>query len=187
MVVRVAGIDLAAKESRCSGYALIVYGDNFRKLIKVKCLYSNDEVVNELLSDGVSIVAIDAPITNNPRMRSVDREMIRRGFKVFPPNFKWMRELSVRAYCISNELISKGVKVIETHPRSAMINSGVSNLEDMLNKLGIYNEVGMSFMEHKDLRDAVISALVALCLIIKCVDVVSSYDGEIYLLSRLTK
>ena len=183
---KVAGIDLAAKNNRCSGYAVIELTNNYATLTKLKCLYMNDEIVNEVVNDGVSLVAIDAPITNNPTMREVDREMIRRGFRVFPPSFKWMKSLSLRAYSIYSKLISLGINVIETHPRSSLLNVGINDVNELLRLFNVLVKISDINLKHKDLRDATISALVALCILKNCVDVVSSYDGKIYLLRRPT-
>ncbi len=183
---RVVGIDLAAKNNRCSGYAVIEITNDYATLIKLKCLYEDEEIIKEVINDGISLVAIDAPITNNPIMREVDREMIRKGFRVFPPSFKWMRSLSLRAYSIYRKLISLGIDVIETHPRSSLLNIGINDIDELLRLFNILVKVPRINLKHKDLRDATISALVALCTLRKCIDVVSSYDGKIYLLRRPT-
>ncbi len=182
----VAGIDLAASPKKCSGYSVIESKNNSPFLTKIKCLNTNKSIVNEILKDGVRVVAIDSPLTKEPKMREVDRLMIKRGFRVFPPNFSWMRELSVRGWLIAEELKSLGIKVIETHPRSALVAAGVNSLQELLDLLEVRITVS-NFSEsvlHKDLRDSVIAAIVAYCYIRGCCDAVKASDGIIYILKK---
>ena len=183
----IAGLDLAAKEDRCSGFAIIRTSELKSKLILLRCLSTDDEIVDSIIKYGISLVAVDAPITPKPVMREVDRVMIKSGFKVFPPSFSWMKKLTQRAYNLYLTLRSHGVKVIETHPKSALTSSRISNVSKLCNVLGIdiegYEE---TINRNKDLRDALISALVAYCYVMNiCVKVVKAYDGEIYLIKEL--
>jgi len=183
--LKVAGIDLAAKENRCTGYASIDVDKSM--IIDVLCLYSDDNIVNKIINDRIAIAAIDAPIIKNPRMRNVDRAMIRRGFKVFPPNFSWMKLLSTRAFRISNILHRYGVKIIETHPRSALINSKCKDAYEVLKLLGISigpkHRNALSF--NRNLADAVICACVAYLHVKGNDEVIVENDGSIHLIRPL--
>ncbi len=183
----VAGLDLAASTRRCSGYAVIVIKRNNSFLIKMKCLSSDESIVSEVLEDEVHVIAIDAPLIRDPRMRHVDKLMIKQGLKVFPPNFGWMRNLSIRGWRIASKLESLGIKVIETHPRSALVRAGVNSSKKLLKLLGIKVDVE-GFTEkimHRDLNDSVIAAVVAYCYIKECCDVIKADDGSIYVLKKL--
>ncbi len=183
----IAGLDLAAKENRCSGFAIIRISEPKSKLILLKCLSTDNEIVGIIIEYGISLVAIDAPITPRPVMREVDRVMIKSGFKVFPPNFSWMKKLTQRAYNLYLTLRDLGIKVIETHPKSALISSRVNNVSKLCDLLGIsiegYEEI---INRSKDLRDALISALVAYCYVMNtCIKVIKARDGKIYLIKEL--
>lgn len=179
------GLDLAAKESRCSGYAEIEVRGGGAALARARCLYSDEEIVST--ASVLSVVAIDAPLTNEPVMRDVDRAMVRLGYRVLPPSFKWMRVLSLRGYRISKELESVGVKVIETHPRSALTSSGAVSVKALLQALNVCPRgVNLDDISKiKDLVDAIISATVAYCYVKGCVRVVRGRDGEVYLIENL--
>ncbi len=186
MAVIVAGLDLAASPRRCSGYSVIEVKNNRSFLTKIKCLGTDESIINEALKDRVHVIAIDAPLVKEPKMREVDKLMIKQGLKVFPPNFSWMRKLSVRGWLIADKLRLLGIEVIETHPRSAIAVTGIGSLEELLDLLGI--KVCVSDFSrrilHKDLRDSVIAAVVAYCYIRGCYDVVEASDGSIYILKK---
>jgi len=178
--VIVAGLDLAAKVERCSGFAVIDVGS--RALLRVTCLHSDEEIIGAVLSDGVGTVAVDAPLMESPAMRNVDREAIKRGFRVFPPSMPSMRLLTMRAWRLYRALKERGVEVIETHPRSALKASGAADVESLLKAVGI----SFSYIpSSKDLRDAVICAMVAYCYRVgTCVDRISADDGTIYIIKK---
>jgi predicted nuclease with RNAse H fold len=181
------GLDLAALESRCSGYAVIVCSDVC--VLKVfKCLYSDDEILDEVLRLGRSeevVVSVDAPFSIGSGMRDVDRKMLAMGFKVFPPGFSHMRRLTVRAEKLVHELISNGLsRVYETHPRSALLSSRCSSVEEVLGRLGIILNTNLSSLR-KDVRDAIIAATVSYCIDNNCCVVVEGVDGRIILLNNI--
>jgi len=183
----VAGLDLAASPKRCSGYTLIVLTERHPLLTKIKCLGTDESIINEVLEDRVRIIAIDAPLIRSPKMRDVDRLLIKYGFRVFPPNFKWMRDLSVRGWKIAEKLRSLSIEVIETHPRSALLKAGVNSCGDLLELLGI--KIGVedftSRVMVKDLSDSVVAAVVAYCYVKGCSEAVSAGDGTVYILKKL--
>lgn len=186
MTAVAAGLDLAASPKRCTGYSVIEVKNGCAFLTKMKCLGADESIINEVLKDRVYVIAIDAPLVKEPRMREVDRLMIRQGLKVFPPNFSWMRKLSARGWLIAEKLRSLGIEVIETHPRSALTVTGISSLEELLDILGIKVSVSDFSRKilHKDLCDSVVAAVVAYCYIRGCYDVVEADDGSIYLLKK---
>lgn len=179
----VGGLDLAAYEYRCTGFAVI---DENGVVEELKCLYSDDDIRENVEIFSIKILAIDAPITEFPRFRDVDREAIRRGFRVFPPTFSYMKMLSMRAWRLYRELTLRGVTVIETHPRSALKNSGFNDVVELCKALNISLGYHMRKVNVKDLRDALISAIVALCYKkSSCLDAIRASDGVIYIISKL--
>lgn len=174
-----AGLDLAARPDRCSGAAVV---EVFRKeVVNLKCLGSNEEILNFLYSFVGAVIAIDAPLTAHPLMRDVDRLMIKSGLRVLPPNFKWMKQLALRGYSIMSELKKMGFAVVETHPRSVMKQLRLNDFRELFTLLNI--RLDQTCKLNKHLEDALIAAAVAYCYITGCATTVSSHDGVIYLIS----
>ncbi len=189
MCLRVCGIDLAVRKERCTGYALItIYDDNSAELTRLNCLHGLAEVVEEVVKDRVSVVAVDAPISGGGRVREVEREMWRRGFKVLPPSMPWMRELTKLGEVLASNLRRLGVEVIETHPSSALRSSGVGSVPELLNMLGVKSRGDHlpRVASSRDLRDAMIAAVVAYCYVTGCVEPVEASGDVIYLIRKLS-
>jgi predicted nuclease with RNAse H fold len=124
------GLDLAAKQDRCSGIAVI--DSCYREVVRSGCLRTDNEIISFVSDLKPSVIAIDAPLTNKPEMREVDKLMIKLGYRVFPPSFKWMRQLSLRGYELMTRLNTPEFTVIETHPRSVLKHAGVRTLKNFL-------------------------------------------------------
>lgn len=179
--MKVSGLDLAAESHNCSGYAVVDLEN--MTITKVVCLYSDEQIVSTIVSDRVRLVSMDSPIVKEPMFRSVDREAMRRGFRVLPPTFGHMRKLTQRGWKIYERLLAEGVEVIETHPRSALRSSGACDSLTLAEKLGVNLGPYKRRRFNRDLRDAIVSALVALCYVRKdCLLSVSAEDGIIYLI-----
>jgi predicted nuclease with RNAse H fold len=179
----VGGLDLAAYDNRCSGFAVI---NDLGIVEELTCLYSDNVILDNIRRFSIEVLAIDAPIIEYPRFREVDREAIKKGFRVFPPTFGYMKVLTTRAWRLFKEITSMNVTVIETHPRSALKNSGFSEILDLCKVLGVSLEIHLFKINRKDLRDALISAIVALCYRRStCIDAIKASDGIIYLISKL--
>ncbi len=181
---RVSGLDLAAEARNCSGYAVVDL--RTMSLVKVSCLYSDEEIVSSVLSDEAGVVGVDSPVTREPRFRSLDREMVRMGFRVLPPTLGHMRKLTARGWGLYERLTAEGVEVIETHPRSALKSSGAGDCFELAESLGVDPGVYRTRSLRRDLRDAIVSALVALCYVLgNCLLTVSAEDGTLYLVKPL--
>lgn len=182
---RVSGLDLAAESRNCSGYAVIDLRS--MSLVKLVCLYDDDQIVSSMISDQVGVAAVDSPIAREPRFRSLDREMVRRGFRVLPPSFGHMRELTARGWRLYERLAAEGIEVIETHPRSALKSSGAADCLSLAESLGVDLGTYKSRTLGRDLRDAIVSALVALCYVRgDCLLTVTAEDGTLYLVRPLS-
>ncbi|MEM1873486.1 MAG: hypothetical protein QXF57_02720 [Acidilobaceae archaeon] len=175
---RVAGLDLAARSSRCSGYALI--NASSRVVERVQCLYTDEEILSVVLRDKPRVLAIDAPISPSPRWREVDRLARRAGFRVMPPTLGPMRELTLRAWRLYENLSSLGVEVIETHPSSVLLATSVESLAELLLKLGL--SCRECYALTRDLADAILAAIAAYCYSARfCAYAVVAGDGAIHL------
>ena len=180
------GIDLAAKPSRCTGFVAI---SSCGKLciVEAKCLGSDDEIVSSVAKYRRAIVAIDAPLGfGNGFIRNVDRKMIAHGYKVLPPGLPQMALLTRRAINIAERVRGMGYTVIETHPTSVLKSSGCGSVEELAKALNIMN-VDIVKGGKKDIVDAFLAAVAALCYNEKCSEVIEDTDGAIWLVKRLCK
>ncbi len=184
MKTKVAGLDLAALERNCCGYAVIDL--ELSRLVGLKCLYEDEEIVASILTDNVKVVSVDSPIAREPRLRAVDRAAMKLGFRVLPPNLGYMSKLTIRGWNLYERLTSVGVIVIETHPRSALKSSKAGSVVDLARRLGVDLGEYESRRLRKDLRDAIVAALVSLCYVRgDCVSQIVAEDGAIYLIKPL--
>ncbi|MEN2998989.1 MAG: DUF429 domain-containing protein [Acidilobaceae archaeon] len=175
----VGGLDLAASERRCSGFALLNFAA--RELERVRCLFSDEQIVEELTGSGATVVAVDAPLAETPLMRELDRKLISMGFRVLPPSFGAMKELTRRAWRLSQRL--SPLELIETHPRSALRSARVSSVEELVERLGLSARLHLGSLG-RDEKDAVVAAAVAFCYLSRsCVLEVAARDGRVYLLT----
>lgn len=181
-MVIVSGLDLAGSPKRCSGYVSIDI--DYRKALNIQCLYSDDEIIKQIDIDRPIVLAIDAPLIDKPIVRDVDRKAISRGYRVLPPTLRGMAILTQRAWNLYNIIKNLGIKIIETHPRSALKSSGFKSIEELVYSLGI--EIDRNSISNKDIADALICSIVAYCYYIKeCIDVIRGSDGDIYILKFL--
>lgn len=84
-------------------------------------LFSDKEIISKILECKPTLIAVDAPLSlpkNKKFMRKADIEMHKRGYPVFPPRFKNMEKLTVRAIKLTQRVKSEGFCVIEVHPTS---------------------------------------------------------------------
>ncbi len=179
---RVAGIDLSGSPRRPSGVAIVYNG----VLVYADKLYFDNEIIDLLMNYNVCLVAIDAPLSHAKGYRRVDIKMKKKGFKVLPPGWRGMRMLVSRAIRIKIILESMGIHVIETHPSSALKNTGFRNLIEALSQIITVDD--WSFMNKgRDVIDAVIAASVAWAHVCSRTEKISDIDGEIFLLPTLRK
>ncbi len=183
------GIDLAASEKRCTGFAALTEEFSGRIVLRrATCIFGDIDIVNEVLyfRNYVSskvIIAIDAPLSNAVKFREVDRRMISLGFRVFPPTFKWMKVLTIRGTRLARELAKRGLKVIETHPRSVLLSSGCASLCELVQQLGL--ETRETDLRNEHIRDALLAAIAALCYVKRCGKAIEASDGCIWILERV--
>jgi predicted nuclease with RNAse H fold len=116
--VAVVGLDLAGVPKNPSGFALLSLGQ-----IETCLLYSDAEIIERCVQTRPKVVAIDAPLSlpKSGGFRSVDKQLIKLGLRVFSPMFGGMKKLTVRGMKLASKLRSRGLEVIEIHPRTSGI------------------------------------------------------------------
>ncbi|MEM0340821.1 MAG: DUF429 domain-containing protein [Acidilobaceae archaeon] len=177
--LKVAGLDLAARPNRCSGYAII--DANSKTVEKTLCLFTDKEILKTVIKTKPEVLAVDAPLSPIPKWREIDRLARRAGFKVMPPTLGSMRDLTIRAWRLYEALSALGITVIETHPSSVLSFTSTNNLLELLDKLKLMCSF-CSSISKRDLKDAILAAIVAYCYHIKeCFYSVTASDGAIYL------
>ncbi len=140
--MKVIGIDLAAKEHRQSGVAVLEDG----KLVKRLILHTDKEIVDFVKKENPKVVAIDAPLTKVRKgYRKAEKELIKVGIRPLPLGMPAMQLLSERALRLKNKIKLLGTEVIETFPR------------------GVGKVIGKIDEKNEHIRDAIYAAIAAYC------------------------
>jgi len=166
----VAGIDLAGVETRPTGICFLA--NNF---VKTKLVYTDNEIISEMLEEKPLVIAIDAPLSlpkgktidSKNCIRECDKALRKMGIRFFPLNFGGMRQLTLRGIKLRKKLTELGFTVIETYPGAAQdllkLPRSKKNKEELRRKLAeMFNLKGD--IEHKLTThelDAVTCAIVA--------------------------
>lgn len=155
------GIDLAGKPKNPTGIALWK-----QKRVKAQLVHTDDEILAYVKNFKPSLVAIDAPLRlpKGGILRKADREMIKRGYGVFPPTLPAMKALTLRANKL-NELIKEAFKTMEVHPTSTRKALGMplkdwGKIQTILKSMGLKGDVQMRTLTPHEI-DAVTAALTA--------------------------
>jgi len=158
----VIGIDLAGKPENPTGLAIWK-----GKVMKTCLVYTDQEILENITHDRPTLTAIDAPL-NLPRrgiLRKAEKEMIKRGYRIFPPKLPTMEKLTIRAIKLNTLIAEKGYKTIEVHPTSTrkalnMPTKDWTKIQLILNSVGLGRDLkGRTQSSHE--LDAVIAALTA--------------------------
>jgi predicted nuclease with RNAse H fold len=186
----VVGIDLAAKQQRDTGICIL----SSRACLKL--VREDEAIFNEIKAakPKPKLIAIDAPLTmpvgrccfkqdckcrtQGKNLRQADKELISKGYRVFPPGFAWMKDLTERGVKLRERLEKYRVKVIEVHPRSSLLalNWNEANVNEYLWKKG-YREVKV---KNKHEFDALICAITALLYLDgKTIQIGNKEEGQI--------
>jgi len=158
----IIGIDLAGKPENPTGWALWK-----NKAVKTSLIYTDNEILEGIARSKPAIIAIDAPLCLPKRgnLRRADKEMIRKGYRVFPPSLPAMRKLTLRGMKINKSIAEKGYKTIEVHPTSTrkalnMPSKDWGKIQKILKSIGLEAEVKVRTMTPHEI-DAITSALTA--------------------------
>jgi predicted nuclease with RNAse H fold len=158
----IIGIDLAGKPENPTGWAVWK-----SRTVKTSLIYSNSEILEGISKCEPLLIAIDAPF-GLPRggiLREAEKEMIKKGYRVFPPSLPAMRKLTVRAMEINKLIAEKGYKTIEVHPTSTrkalnMPSKDWKEIQTILKCMGLKGTLQMCTLTSHEI-DAVTSALTA--------------------------
>jgi len=158
----VVGIDLAAKTTKPTGWALLI-----NKQTQTCHLYTTKDILAYTLDSSPILVAIDAPLSlpKKSPMREADRQMHKLGYPVFPPSFRAMKGLTLRGIRIAKKLKERKLKVIEVHPASTrkaleMPTKNWRRIQEILQKMGYKGDVEKRALTPHEI-DAVTAALTA--------------------------
>lgn len=154
----IIGIDLAGKEKNPTGFAVWR-----QKKVKVFSVYTDKEILSAIIFFKPTIVAIDAPLKlpKEGVLRKADRELIKRGYRVFPPGLPAMKTLTLRAMRLNKLITEKGIKTIEVHPTSTRkaLNMPTKDWETIR---AIFKDIGLKVtLEEKALTSHEVDALTA--------------------------
>jgi hypothetical protein len=158
----IMGIDLAGKPENPTGWAS---WEN--KKVKTRLLYTDNQILEIITQNKPEIIAVDAPfrLPKSGPLRKADKEMIKNGYRVFPPALPAMRKLTMRAMKLNRLIAEKGFKTIEVHPTSTckalkMPLKDWGKIQTVLAQIGLEGDFKVrTFTPHE--IDAVIAALTA--------------------------
>ena len=158
----IIGIDLAGLPKNPSGWALLE-GNK----VETCLVYRDSEILEGIMRSRPAVTAIDAPFNLPKRglLRKADREMIKRGFRIFPPTLAAMRILTLRATILNKLIEEKGYKTIEVHPTStrkalSMPSKEWEKIQETLLNMGLKGTLQTRNLTPHEI-DAVTSALTA--------------------------
>jgi predicted nuclease with RNAse H fold len=159
----VIGIDLAGLSTNPTGWALLK-----EKTVKTALLYTDEEIFENTIKYHPALIAIDAPLSlpkKDKLFRKVDTEMIRKGYRVLPPNLPAMKTLALRAIKLNKLIEEKNYKTIEVHPTSTrkalqMSPKDWKAIQGILMTLGLKGEIETRPLAKHEI-DAITAALTA--------------------------
>jgi len=159
----IIGIDLAGKATNPTGWALLK-----NKQIQTCHLYTTKEILAHTFKCSPIFVAMDAPLAlpKKSAVREADRQMHELGYPVFPPRFRAMKTLTLRAVRITKKLKERRIHVIEVHPASTRKALGVPTkdwrrIQEILQKIGYKGDIKKKRILTSHEIDAVTAALTA--------------------------
>jgi len=158
----IIGIDLAGKPKNPTGWALWK-----NKKVETSLVHTNKEILDGVTHSDPIIIAIDAPF-NLPKkgsLRIADREMIKRGYRVFPPCLPAMKTLTLRAMKLIKLMAKRGYKTMEVHPTSTRkaLNMPLKDwrkIQTILETIGLEGDLKLRTLKCHEI-DAVTAALTA--------------------------
>jgi predicted nuclease with RNAse H fold len=135
--------------------------------VETRLLYTDSQILEALTQSKPEIIAVDAPFRLPKRgiLRNADREMIKNGYRVFPPTLSAMRTLTLRAIKLNKLIAKKGFRTIEVHPTSTckalnMPSKDWGKIQTVLTQIGLDGDFKVRALTPHEI-DAVIAALTA--------------------------
>ncbi|MEM1538798.1 MAG: DUF429 domain-containing protein [Candidatus Bathyarchaeia archaeon] len=158
----IIGLDLAGIPKNPTGWAVWQ-----NKKVETSIIYRNREILQKIILVNPTIVAIDAPLKfpKKGSFRKADKDLIARGYRVFPPGLPAMKTLTLRAIKLNKLITEKGIKTIEVHPTSTrkalnMPTKDFRQIQKILECMGIEGSLKMRVLTAHEI-DAVTAALTA--------------------------
>jgi predicted nuclease with RNAse H fold len=135
------------------------------KMIKTTLLYVDDQILETIIQNKPNIIAIDAPFSLPKKglLREADKEMIRGGYRVFPPSLPAMKKLTIRAMALNRLISEKEFRTIEVHPTSTCKAIGMpkkdwGEIQTILMKMELKGDLKVCTLKSHEI-DAVLAAL----------------------------
>ena len=160
----IIGIDLAGKPENPTGWTICE-----NKTVKTSLLYMDNQILEAITQNKPEIIAVDAPFSlpKSGMLRKADIEMIKNGYRVFPPTLPAMKILTMRAMKLNRLIAEKGFKTIEVHPTSTCKALSIppkdwGKVQTALTQIGLEGDLKVRTLTSHEI-DAVIAALTA-CL-----------------------
>ena len=156
----IIGIDLAGKERNPTGFAI------WRNRTVETCLiYTDKEILEKVFSANPKIVAIDAPmkLPKSGIFRKADKELIKKGYRIFPPGLPAMKKLTLRAIELNRLITEVGIQTIEVHPTTtrkalSMPTKDWKTIQDVLKCIGLTGSLNERKLTSHEI-DAITAAL----------------------------
>ncbi|WP_457590762.1 DUF429 domain-containing protein [Geoglobus sp.] len=173
--MKVGGVDVGIRKSVFA----VIDGPNARVL----------ESYEHLLSENVSAVGIDAPLSfpESGAFRECERELLRMGIRLFPSGVGFFRKVAERGMEIARNLQECGVEVYEVYPYATRVILGLApevskrdpdGLIKIMQALSEHVRLDSSVRTHDDV-DAVISAMTVMLYKKGAGRILSGKDGSI--------
>jgi uncharacterized protein len=137
----IVGLDLAGVETRPTGFC------SLRDMcVETSLIYTDKEIIDKIVDSHPKIIAVDAPLClppgrktieerTNIHLRESDRELLKKGIKLFPITLGPMRKLTIRGMFLKSVLEAKEFIVIEAYPGGAQDVLGIPRKQHGLKKL----------------------------------------------------
>ena len=159
----VIGIDLSASSKNPTGWAILK-----NQNVRTNLFYTDNEILEKTVQNHPALIAIDAPLSlpkNGEFFRKTDKEIVRKGYRVLPPNFPAIKKLTLRAINLKKLIEEKTYKAIEVHPTSTrkalqMPLKSWKVIQEILKTLGLKGEIETRPLTIHEI-DAVTAALTA--------------------------
>ncbi|MBS7621726.1 DUF429 domain-containing protein, partial [Candidatus Bathyarchaeota archaeon] len=156
----IIGIDLAGKKENPTGLAVWR-----NKNVETCLIYTDKEILEKVTRANPKIVAIDAPLKlpKSGIFRKADKELIKRGYRVFPPVLPAMKKLTLRAIRLNRLIMEMGIQTIEVHPTSTRKALGMpikdwKTIQNILKSIGLAGSLSQRALTPHEI-DAVTAAL----------------------------
>lgn len=170
-----AGIDLAGSPKRPTGFCFISF-----KKIQVMALYTDSEIVENILKASPQIIAIDAPLTLKRISRVCDKNLKKYG--ALPLSLKGMQILAKRGFRLAEHFRKLNFEIIEVFPTATAKILGIYNKDARILQKNL-ESIDKKFKWQRALSkaelDAVLASITAKMYFENSYDVIGNTDGII--------